>query len=163
MRAQLPITDKTLAAFATYMLLKSNSFPCNRPVWDGKPVGDQRWGAWKEFFKPLHLDLESKTAAAGDAPDMFGTAAAAQQLHGIVPSLPTASGHGGGTQGLLELLDGQFDALVAASSTSNAALDQLAATTTQQYAEIKDALTNLSAATPTHRTKHWHENWLPPL
>ena len=57
-RAQLPITDNMLAAFATYMLLKSNSFPCNCPVWDGKPVGDQKWSAWKEFFKPLQLTLE---------------------------------------------------------------------------------------------------------
>ena len=82
---------------------------------------------------------------------MFGTAAAAQRLHGIVPGLPTASGHGGDTQGILELLDSQFDALAAASSTSNAALDQLAAATTQQYSEIKAALTNLSSATPTPR------------
>ena len=44
-RAQLPITKNMLAAFATYMLLKRNSFPRNRPVWDGKPVGDQRWDA----------------------------------------------------------------------------------------------------------------------
>ena len=32
MRAQLPITNNMLAAFATYMLLKSNSFPRNRPA-----------------------------------------------------------------------------------------------------------------------------------
>ena len=36
-----------LVAFATYLLLKSNSFPRNRPVWDGKPVGDQSWDAGK--------------------------------------------------------------------------------------------------------------------
>ena len=147
MRAQLTITDNMLAAFTTYMLLKSNSFSRNRPVWDGKPVGDQPWGAWKEFFKPFHLALERKTDAASDAHDMFGTAAAAQRLHGIVPGLPSASSHGGDTQGLLEILDGYFDALAAASSARNAALDQLAATTTQQYAEIKVALTNLSTAT----------------
>ena len=80
---------------------------------------------------------------------MFGTAAAAQRLHGIVPVLPTANFHGGYTQGLLELLEGQFDALAAASSTRNAALDQLDAATTQQYLEIKAAQTNLLAATPT--------------
>ena len=151
-RAQLPITNNMITAFATYMLLKSNSFPRNRPVWDSKPVGDQCWYAWKEFFKPLQMVLKRETAAAGDAPDMFGNAAAAQRLHGIMTGLPSASGHGGDTQGLLELLDGQFDALAAAYSTSNAALDQLAAATTQQYAEIKDALINLlatTAATPT--------------
>ena len=46
-RAQLTITDNILAYFATYMLLKTNSSPCNRPVWDGNPVGDQKWAAWK--------------------------------------------------------------------------------------------------------------------
>ena len=65
-----------------------------------------------------------------------------------MPGLPTASGHEGGAQGILELLDGQFDTLVAASSTSNADLDQLAATTTRQYSDIKAALTNLATATP---------------
>ena len=114
-RAQLPITDNMLAAFATYMLLKTNSFPRNCTVWDSKPVGDQKWAAWKEFFKPLQLALERKTAAAGDAPDMFGTAATAQRLHGIIPGVP-ANVHSGDTPGLLEILDSQFDALTAASS-----------------------------------------------
>ena len=36
-RANLPITNDMLAAFATYMLLKSGSFPQDRPTWDGKP------------------------------------------------------------------------------------------------------------------------------
>ena len=42
-RAQLPITDEILAAFAAFMLLKSNAFPRDRPVWDGKPVVEQLW------------------------------------------------------------------------------------------------------------------------
>ena len=46
-RAQLTITDNILAYFATYMLLKTNSSPFNRPVLDGNPVGDQKWAAWK--------------------------------------------------------------------------------------------------------------------
>ena len=79
---------------------------------------------------------------------MFGTAAAAQQLHGILPHLHNAIGHGGDAQGILELLDGQFDALAEASSTRNAALDQLSDATTQQYSVIKADLTNLLAATP---------------
>ena len=77
---------------------------------------------------------------------MFGTAASVQRLDVIIPLIP-ANGHGGNTPGLLELLDGQFNALAAASSTRNAALDHLAAATTKKYAEIKAALTNLSAAT----------------
>ena len=132
-RAPLSITVNMLAAFVAYMLLKSNSFPRNRPVWDGKPVGDQKWAVWKKFFKPLQLALKRENAAAGDTPYIFGTAAAAQRLHGIVLGIP-ANGHVGDTPGLLELLDGQFDALTAASSTSNAALDHLAAATTKEYA-----------------------------
>ena len=69
-RTQLSIIDNMLAAFATYMILKTNSFPRNRPVWDGKPVGDQKWASWKEFFNPLQLALERKTAADGDAPQI---------------------------------------------------------------------------------------------
>ena len=64
---------------------------------------------------------------------MFGTTAAAQRLHGIVPGLRTSIGHEGDTNGILELLDGQFDALAAASYNSNAALDKLSAATTQTY------------------------------
>ena len=109
-RAQLLITYNMLATFETYMLLKSNSLPSNRPVWDGNPVRDQKWSAWNEFFKPLQLALDRKTAAAGDAPDMFGSAAAAQRLHGIIPGFPD-NGHSSGTLRLLELLDGQFDTL----------------------------------------------------
>ena len=143
-RTQLPITDNMLAAFATYMFLKTNSFPRNRPVWYSNPVGDQKCSAWKKFFKQLQLALESKTIAARDAPDMFGTATTVHRLHGIVPGIPD-NGNSGDTPGLLELLDGQFDALTAASSTSNAALDYLFSTTIKQYAEIKAALKNLLA------------------
>ena len=109
-------------------------------------MGYQKWATWKEFFKPLHLALERETAAAVNAPDMFGTDAAAQRIHGIIPVIP-ANGHGGYIPGLLELLDSQFDALAAASSTSNAALDHLSAATTKQYEEIKAALTKISATT----------------
>ena len=37
-QSQLPITDYMLAAFATFVLLKDNTFWRNRPIWDGKPV-----------------------------------------------------------------------------------------------------------------------------
>ena len=157
-RAQPPISDNMLAAFATYMLLKSNSFPCKCPAWDGKPVEDQRWDAWKEFLKPLQLALERKTATADDAPDMFGTAAAAQQLHGIVPGLPNASGHRGDAQGIMELLDDQLDALTAASSTSNAGTARRRHhTTIFGYQGRPDQPCG-------HHTqqKRWHENRHPP-
>ena len=55
------------------------------------------FGHLETIFKPLQLSLKSKTADAGDALDMFGTAAALQRLHGIVPGLCTSSGHIGDT------------------------------------------------------------------
>ena len=44
-RANLPITDDTFSAFATYMLLESRYIPWDRPTWDGKPIMDQTWNA----------------------------------------------------------------------------------------------------------------------
>ena len=40
-RAELPISGACLAAFATSSLLLANSFPNDRPVWDGKAKSDQ--------------------------------------------------------------------------------------------------------------------------
>ena len=77
-RANFPINDGMLAAIATYMLLKSRSFPRDHPNWDGKPTMDQTWDAWKALFKPLQAALERKYAAATGQPDIFGTVFAAQ-------------------------------------------------------------------------------------
>ena len=149
MRAQLPINDRTLASFATFMLLKANFFPCNRPVWDGKPVREQISLEWKRFFKPLQIALEHKTAASSDQPDMFGTAALAQRYHVILPDLVHISqGQGGDAQDTLEQLGSHFGNLASAATNSHAALDQLAAATTEQYENIKSALENLVAAAP---------------
>ena len=46
----------------------------------------------------------------------------------------------------MEHLDGHFDNIAAASTNSHAALDQLAADTTEKYARITAALDNLAAA-----------------
>ena len=80
---------------------------------------------------------------------MFGTAAAAHRYHGILPDLGHRShSQGGNAQGIMEQLDGHFDNLVAVSTNSHAALDQLASATTEQYARITAALDNLAAASP---------------
>ena len=101
MRAQLPITDDMLAAFATFMLLKSNSFLHNCPIWDRKPVVEQLWSEWKRFLKPLQLALERETDDSSDHHDI-GIVAVAQQYHGILPDLGHRShGQGGNTQGLM--------------------------------------------------------------
>ena len=49
----------------------------------------------------------------------------------------------------MEHLNSQFGALASAATNSNAALEQLATTTTNQYVEIKASLNRLTAATPT--------------
>ena len=40
-RVGLPIVDNLLAAFATASLLEENSFPIDRPKWDGKAPHEQ--------------------------------------------------------------------------------------------------------------------------
>ena len=65
------------------MLLCADSFPRNRPTWDGKAVEYQTWPAWKDVLKPLQLALERKIAVSLDQPNTFGTAAASQRYHGI--------------------------------------------------------------------------------
>ena len=44
-RTFFPITYNSLAAFATSSLLLANSFPDNRPEWDGKPKVQYKWDA----------------------------------------------------------------------------------------------------------------------
>ena len=80
---------------------------------------DQTWNAWKAFFKPLQAVLEHEYAAATGQLDIFGTAAAAQQHHGIV--------HGVASQdtphGIMEQLDSQFNALTSEVTKSKVALE----------------------------------------
>ena len=93
--------------------------------------------------------LERKTTASSDQPNMYGTTALANRYHGILPDLVHRShGHGGNAQDILEQLDGHFDNLAPAATNSHALLDQTFAATTEQYAEIKAALDNLSSAEP---------------
>ena len=148
-QAQLPITDAMLADFDTFMLLKANVLPRYHPVWDGKPVVEHLWSECNSFFKPLQMELERKTAASSDHPDMFGTAATAQRYHGILPDLVhRPRGQGRNVQGIMEHLDGHFDNPVAASTNSHRELDQISDATTEQYARTTAALDNLAAAAP---------------
>ena len=70
-RAQLPITDNMLSAFAAFMLLEVISFPRDHPGCDVKQVVEQLWSEWKRFFNPLQLALERDTDASSDHPDIF--------------------------------------------------------------------------------------------
>ena len=116
-----------LTAFTTYMLLKSGSFPWDRPTWDGNPTEEQLWPAWKLFFKPLQLELEREYIVTTEKPDMFGTAALLQSYHAIVPAVPRVNTTGKiKVSSIMEQLNGHFNALASAATNSNAALDQLA-------------------------------------
>ena len=72
-RAGLPITDNWLAAFATSSLLLANSFPNDRPEWDGKPKADQTWRAWKDTFNPLHKNPERETCLVRGEDSLFNS------------------------------------------------------------------------------------------
>ena len=138
-----------IAAFDTFMILKANTFPRDRPIWDVKPVVEQLWSEWKRFFNPLQMVLDRKTDASSEQPDMFDTAALAQRYHSILPDLVHLShGQGGDAQDIMDQLDGHFDNLAAASTNSHATLDQLDAATTEQYAKIKATLDNLATDAP---------------
>ena len=114
-RAGLLISGAWLAVFGTSSLLLANSFPNDRPVWDGKGKDDQTWDAWKTFSIPLHKNLERKTRLARGE-DFCGTAAAAQAIHNVefnvstgmrrtIPGLPTGAN-------LADNFDAQFNSLV---------------------------------------------------
>ena len=76
-----------------------------------------------------------------------------QRYHSILPDLVHRSHRqGGNAQYILEQLDGQFNNLASATTNNPVALDQLAAATTEQYAEIKAALDNLTVAVPSNPT-----------
>ena len=138
-RAKLPISDDLLAAFASSSLLAEDSFPTDRPAWDGKPPAEQTWAAWKSTFLLLHKAMERGRRAATGRAATFGSASAAIQVHGTSGPLsasPTVSQH------LLfadvvgaEQLDQHFDALAVAATASYTVIEQLVSATTSQYAD----------------------------
>ena len=48
-RAGLPFSDDLLAAITSFLLLMANSFPKDRPKWDGKIPEDQTLKAWDDY------------------------------------------------------------------------------------------------------------------
>ena len=143
-RASLPITDNWLASVATSALLSEKSFPNDHPYWDGLVPSAQTWTAWKLKFFPLHSAMEREIWDFFQRGDSFGFANLAMAYQGITVATPThpTTGQGPSSTDYMALFDGHFDNLAAATN-SGAALDQLAATTTMQYAEIKPLLTAL--------------------
>ena len=89
-RAGLPFSDNLLAAIASSSLLKSKSFPKDRPKWDGKIPKDQTLQAWEDYFLSLHKSLERESILATGRSDVFGSAHSAALIHDISP--PTTTG-----------------------------------------------------------------------
>ena len=96
--AGLPFTDNLLTAIGSSPLLKANSLPKDRAMWDGKDPVDQTLKAFKDFFLPLHKGMERECRLAGVRADVFGSAAAAICGHGIKPC-PTAMAGAAGALG----------------------------------------------------------------
>ena len=80
--------------------------------------------------------------------DSFGSSNLAMDTHGITAALTThpTTGRGPVSPDYMAQFGGHFYNLAAAATNSGAALNQLAATTTTQYAEIKSLLTTLKTA-----------------
>ena len=83
-RAKLPIDDKWLAAIATGSLLAAGSFPKQLPDWDSLPRANKKWAVWKTTFRSHQLTLDCGQRATGERGDVFGIAAAAISIHGII-------------------------------------------------------------------------------
>ena len=155
-RAGLPITKNWLAAFATSSLLLANSFPNDRPEWDGKPKDDQTWRAWEGTFNPLRKNLKRKTRLARGE-DSFGAASTAQLVHNIVPANNPAQFHRETRvlpQGanLADNFDAHFDNLATAETHGNVivqgALNHLARSATSQHRKVKKLLAEIKSALP---------------
>ena len=154
-RANLPISNAWLAAFATSSLLQAKSFPNNRPTCDGKANADQTCSAWKGYFLLLHKNIERETRVARGE-DSFGTAVTAQALHNVtfdgipgtrrsIPGLPndTSLAKDFGTY-----LDNLASAATHGNKIFQGALSNITTTATTQHAEIKKLLSELKATMP---------------
>ena len=92
--------------------------------------------------------MERELQASSQHGESFGSTKLARAAHGITATAPTHTntGRGPASTDYMAQLDGNFDNLAAATTNSGAALNQLAATTRMQYAEIKSLLTALKTA-----------------
>ena len=78
-----------LAAIATSLLLAAGSFPKQLPNWDSLPHANKTWDAWKTTFRAHQLTPECKQRTTGERGDVFGSVAAAINIHGIIASTAT--------------------------------------------------------------------------
>ena len=102
--------------------------------------------AWKLKFVLLHSAMERELQAFSRCGDSFGSTNLAMDVHGITAAIPTHTTTGMASKDYMAQFNGQFDNLAATATNSGASLDQLAATTTTWYSEIKVLLAALKTA-----------------
>ena len=141
-----------MAAMATLALLFDNSFPNDRPAWDGLVPSAQIWTAWKLKFVPLQSAMERELRASSQWYVSFGSAHPAMVAHGISAASPIQPPTDRrlamplSSKEMMAQFNGHLDNLSSAATNSGAALHHLTATTTTQYSEIKALITLLKAA-----------------
>ena len=169
MREKLPIDNKWIAAISIGLLLDAGSFPKQCPDWDSLPRANKTWAAWKTTFRSHQLTLKRKQRATGERGDVFGSAAAANTIHGITAAtakpgdltLPKALAfhEASGTSSStainigLQALNGHIDRMADAATNSGLTLSQLtdanarlASVTSIQYQTIKNLLTDIKCS-----------------
>ena len=85
-RASLTFLDGLLAAIASSLLLKANSFPKDRPKWDSNIPEDQTLQVWGDYFLPLHKALKRESRLSICRGEAFGYAHSATLIQDITPS-----------------------------------------------------------------------------
>ena len=94
--------------------------------------------------------MERELRASSQRGDSFGSTKLTMSARRITAALPTHPTSVPASKDYMAQFDGHFDNLAVAAKDSGAALDQLAATTTTQYTEIKNLLAALK--TTSNRT-----------
>jgi hypothetical protein len=124
-RAGMPIADIELVMMASAAVLAAMHFPREVDDWEGLPMLNRTWSAWKTSFCSAHLKRQCQILASGGGEPLSGA-------HGVLPTDPPAT----------------FDCL-------EVALDNLALTATNDAAVLQQlmaanlALTNTVAALTT--------------
>ena len=123
-----------------------NSFPKDRPKWDGKIPKDQTLQALEDYFLPLHKALKQESRLATGRGNAFGTTHSATLIHGITPSATAGTAGSqvaGAPASFMDQLNGHFGALSTAANGSTVAMKALATATNMQYDKILSTMSEL--------------------
>jgi hypothetical protein len=122
-RARLPVTDQILTVLASTALLAADTFPHTTELWEELDPAKKSWAAWKTAYLAAHKKRDNHLCATGGA-DYLGQANSA---HATTFN-----------PGLLDSIDN--------------ALDNLASTTTNKKAILKQLITSNSSLATSNST-----------